>query len=129
MDPGRKGTNYRWQLEQDLAARHQYIRARIEIGSTSNIIDFVAKNLGVSLLPSYTLKQAIDAGRIVPFQIKGYDMHMQSQFLVFRKRWIPEAIANSCRISEYCFHLKTYIVSLIAAVVYGGTMIAKIECM
>lgn len=89
-----KGTNYRWQLEQDLAARHQYIRARIEIGSTSNIIDFVAKDLGVSLLPSYTLKQAIDAGRIVPFQIKGYDMHMQSQFLVFRKRWIPEAIAK-----------------------------------
>ena len=89
-----KDTNYRWQLEQDLAARHQYIRDRIEIGSTSNIINFVAKNLGVSLLPSYTLRQAIDSGRIVPFQVQEYDMYMQSQFLVFHKRWVPEAIVK-----------------------------------
>ena len=47
----------------------------------------------------------------------------------FVKDGYQKLLQNSCRISEYCFHLKTYIVSLIAAVVYGGTMIAKIECM
>ena len=87
-----KRTNYRRKLEEELAQRTLYPKERIEIGSTKTIVELVAENIGISLLPSITLTDALHSGRIAPIHFSDYQMEMEIQLLIARGQWIPAAV-------------------------------------
>lgn len=87
-----RGTNYRKQLEDDLAARQLFLHDRLEIGTNKTIIDFVAAGLGISILPAVTVADAICEGRVVPIDVADYEMSMELQILAAKERWLPHPL-------------------------------------
>ncbi len=91
-----KGCNYRKELEEEFASRGIFIESRLEMGSTRALIDFVAGGLGISLLPEFDLKEELLKGRIVRIPVSDYEMEMELQILVSRKRWMRPALMCFC---------------------------------
>lgn len=87
-----RGTNYRKQLEDDLAARRLFLYDRLEIGTSKTIIDFVAAGLGISILPAVTVANAICDHRVVPLHVVDYEMNMELQILAVKDRWLPQPL-------------------------------------
>ena len=58
------------------------------------IIDGVADNLGVSLLPMFTLENAIRANRVATFTVKNFNISMQMQVVHKKNRWMSPALKS-----------------------------------
>lgn len=86
------GCNYRQAFEQYLADRGERIANVMEIGYTRLIIDGVAENLGVSLLPKFTLEEALKEERIALFSVKDYHISMLMQVIYSKNRWVTPAL-------------------------------------
>lgn len=86
------GCNYRQAFEQYLDEQNQSIRNVMEIGYTRLIIDSVAENLGVSLLPIFTLEEDLKAGKIALFSLENYSIPMLMQVIYSRYRWVTPAL-------------------------------------
>lgn len=87
-----EGCNYRQAFEQYLADQGKWVRNIQEVGYTSMIIDCVADNLGVSLLPKFTLEQALQEDRIALINVKGYSISMLMQVIYSKNRWATPAL-------------------------------------
>ncbi len=83
-----EGCNYRQAFEQYLNDRGEYISNVMEIGYTRLIIDAVAGGLGVSLLPMFTLEEALEREEIAVFSVKGYSISMLMQVIYSENRWL-----------------------------------------
>ncbi|MFQ9510277.1 MAG: LysR family transcriptional regulator [Lachnospiraceae bacterium] len=81
-----KGCNYRDVFETDLAARNLKLNCRTEIGYTKFIIDAVSNQLGISLLPSFSLQEALEEGEISLLKISDYQIQMYIQVIYSSKR-------------------------------------------
>lgn len=86
------GCNYRQAFEQYLAEQGKMISNVLEIGYTRLIIDGVAENLGVSLLPKFTLEEALREQKISLFSAKDYSISMSMQVIYSKKRWAAPAL-------------------------------------
>jgi DNA-binding transcriptional LysR family regulator len=86
------GCNYRQAFEQYLAERGERITNVLEIGYTRLIIDGVAENLGVSLLPRFTLVEALQEKKIALFSVKDYTSSMFMQVIYSKNRWATPAL-------------------------------------
>ena len=64
----------------------------LEIGYTRLIIDGVAENLGVSLLPKFTPKEALQKKEIALFSVHNYSISMSMQVIYGKKRWTTPAL-------------------------------------
>lgn len=87
-----EGCNYRQAFEQYLHDRGKYIANVMEIGYTRLIIDAVAAGLGVSLLPMFTLEEALERGEIAVFSVQGYSISMLMQVIYSENRWLAPAL-------------------------------------
>lgn len=87
-----EGCNYRQAFEQHLADQRKWVNNIQEVGYTSMIIDSVADNLGVSLLPRFTLEKALAEGRISVFGVADYSTSMLMQVVYDRNRWATRAL-------------------------------------
>lgn len=87
-----EGCNYRQAFEQYLAEQGKTIVNVLEIGYTRLIIDGVAENLGVSLLPKFTLEEALHEKRIAIFSVKDYSISMLMQVIYSKNRWATPAL-------------------------------------
>ena len=83
-----EGCNYRQAFEQYLNDQGKYITNVMEIGYTRLIIDAVAAGLGVSLLPRFTLEEALERGEIAVFPVAGYSISMLMQVIYSENRWL-----------------------------------------
>ena len=86
------GCNYRQAFEQYLQERGEMIDNVMEIGYTRLIIDGVAENLGVSLLPKFTLDEALREEKIALFTVQDYSISMLMQVIYSEKRWLTPAL-------------------------------------
>lgn len=87
-----EGCNYRQAFEQYLADQGKWVNNIQEVGYTSMIIDSVADNLGVSLLPRFTLEKALEEGRIAVFDVEEYGVSMLMQVVYSKNRWATRAL-------------------------------------
>lgn len=87
------GCNYRQAFEQYLSDQGKGISNVMEIGYTRLIIDAVAANLGVSLLPRFTLEEALTRGEIAVFRVKGYSISMLMQVIYSENRWLTPTLS------------------------------------
>mgnify|MGYP000877094533 CR=1 FL=1 len=84
--------NYRHVFENDLAAMGKSLRCSMEIGHTEFIIDAVLNQLGIGLLPSFTLKKELEKGRISLIQVKDYHLTMWVQVIYNQNRFLSPAL-------------------------------------
>ena len=61
-------------------------------GYTRLIIDAVIENLGVSLLPRFTLEEALREKKIALFSVKGFRSSMLMQVIYSKNRWVSPAM-------------------------------------
>lgn len=87
-----EGCNYRQAFEQYLADQGKWINNIQEVGYTSMIIDCVAENLGISLLPKFTLEEALKEERIALIHVKDYAISMLMQVVYSKNRWATPAL-------------------------------------
>lgn len=83
-----KGCNYRQVFESELAARGQSLECCTEIGYTPYIIQAVSSRLGIGLLPSITLKAALQQEKIALIPVENYQIRMSIQVIYSNKRRI-----------------------------------------
>ena len=87
-----EGCNYRQAFEAYLAQQGKTIVNVQEVGYTSMIIDCVADNIGISLLPKFTLEDALREGRIALITVEGYSITMLMQVIYSKNRWATPAL-------------------------------------
>lgn len=83
-----KGCNYRQVFESEVAARGQTLTCITEIGYTQYIIQCVSKQLGIGLLPSIVLSDALRNGSISLIQVSNYQIRMSIQVIYSNRRRI-----------------------------------------
>lgn len=84
--------NYREAFEQDMQARGMIVKCRMEIGHCGVIIDAASKGLGLSLLPRFTVCDALENGRVRELTISDYHLQMDLQMIYDKKRWKSPAL-------------------------------------
>lgn len=97
-----KGTNYRQVLEEKLAEHNCRLHERLEIGSTKVIINLVAQNLGISLLPETVITEALQNNRIAVLSVVDCQISMELQLLVAQERWLPRAVSKFAEYFQSC---------------------------
>lgn len=83
-----KNASYRFVLDQYLASNGQKIEPFLEIGNTEFIIQLLRKNSGLSLLPEFTVKQDVAAGRLSILPVQDFHMKLWRQILYHKDKWI-----------------------------------------
>ena len=87
------GCNYRQAFEQYVEQQDKVVTNVMEIGFSSLIIDAVEQNLGVSILPRFTLERALAGGRIALFTLEDFQLTMLMQVIYSKNRWVNPAMA------------------------------------
>lgn len=87
-----KGCNYRDVFETDITMRNLSLNCTTEIDYTNYIIDAVSNNLGIGLLPAFTLQEALDEGKISLINMADYQIQMYIQVIYSNKRPIAPAL-------------------------------------
>ncbi len=64
------------------------VRASIEVDSTVAIADLLKNNQNLAFLPEYSVKSALDSGRIIKLNVETEPLFYHSQILVHSKRWV-----------------------------------------
>ncbi len=87
-----KKNNYRQAFDEITMELGVTVERMQEIANSTCVLYFTEKNFGVSLLPEYRLRSALQAGTIRLFTVEGYDLKMDVQILYHRQRWISPAM-------------------------------------
>ena len=83
-----KGCNYRNVFEKDLMDAGYVLKCIAEVGHTSYIIKAVARQLGIGLLPVFTLKDALEKGEIALIGVKDYRISLSIQVIYNTQRML-----------------------------------------
>lgn len=87
----RQGCNYRYQLDEQLNAHNLEPHPILEIDDMPTILDFVAHQNAISLLPYITAKSYIERGLISKFTIKNIQIKMWTQLFYHQTKWLTPA--------------------------------------
>lgn len=85
-----KGMSYRRIMEEQLAARSLEIRPVFVSGNTELLCNLVGQGAGLSLLPDYTTKDMIEAGKICYLHVPELEVEIWTQLLRHRDKWLSE---------------------------------------
>ena len=83
-----KGCNYRQVFEHDLLTRGRQLECSTEIGHTGYIINGVIRQLGIGLLPLFTLQEALARGDIALIQAEDCQIRLEIQVIYNTQRQI-----------------------------------------
>lgn len=90
MDPlllTEKGVSYRYAMEQELAAG-QEIRPVLETGNTDILTQMLLKNMGVSFLPEFVVRDYLADGRLAALDTVCPEIEMWSQLVYHRNKLV-----------------------------------------
>lgn len=83
-----KGMSYRRLMDEKLAAQSLEIRPVLETGNADRICQLVAQGMGISFLPDYVTKEAVEAGLIRHLCVEGFEMEIWRQLLYHHDKWV-----------------------------------------
>lgn len=99
-----RGESYRFELERALAKRGLSVRAQLEIGNTETIVHMVEAGFGLSFLPYFSARRALEAGRVRKVETELPALTMWLQLYYHKNKWIsPQMEAFLSVVREY-FH-------------------------
>ena len=83
-----KGVSYRYAMEQELAAAGQEIRPVLETGNTDILTQMLLKNMGVSFLPEFVVRDYLADGRLAALDTVCPEIEMWSQLVYHRNKLV-----------------------------------------
>jgi len=66
----------------------------LEIGSTEIIKKFIESNLGITVLPEYTIKEDLAAGSLCKLALSDFDYTMYGQLFYHKNKWLSSLLKN-----------------------------------
>lgn len=87
-----KGCAYRHVFESEIYARGKHLNCHAEIGYSPYIIQAVAAQNAIGLLPYVTLEDSIKMGIVSPICVKNYQIHMFIQVIYSNKRGVSPSM-------------------------------------
>ena len=79
---------YRYRFEQMLADRNLFVHPFLEIGNTETIINLLKKDMGVSLLPKFTVENHINNHQLIEIKTDLPSINMHKQLFCHKGKWI-----------------------------------------
>lgn len=101
-----KGMSYRRLLDEQLASKSLEIQPILEMGNADQICWLVEEGTGISFLPDYTTKKAVEEGRIVYLPVKDIEVDIWKQLLYHKDKWISPVMET---VIEYCSKYHTFL--------------------
>ena len=98
-----KGMSYRRLLDETLAKEPLEIIPVLEIGSADTICKLVEKNIGISFLPDYVTKSAVEKGKITRLNVQNFNVELWKQLLYHRDKWVSQQMQA---VLDYLSHIK-----------------------
>lgn len=83
-----RGMSYRDALDRRCAAHGIAIEPYLELGSAALLCQMVERGLGLSFLPEFTVRGAIQAGRVVRLNVPDCCVEMHRQLFYHRDKWL-----------------------------------------
>ena len=83
-----KGMSYRRLLDEWLAKESVQVQPVLEVGSADLICKLVGQGMGMSFLPDYVTRAAVEAGVLVRLQAEGFAPELWKQLLYHRDKWL-----------------------------------------
>lgn len=94
-----KGCTYRKVIDDYIEARDIDLNWNLDIGDTMAIIDFVSKDIGISLLPEYCISEFLEKGSISEIYVDDFEAELYLQVIYDRRKWmspVKEAFIDLC---------------------------------
>ena len=94
-----KGCTYRKVIDDFIEARDIELNWNLDIGDTMAIIDFVSKDMGISLLPEYCISGYLKQGSISEIYVDDFEAELYLQVIYDRRKWmspVKEAFIDLC---------------------------------
>lgn len=94
-----KGCTYRKVIDDFIEARDIELNWNLDIGDTMAIIDFVSKDMGISLLPEYCISEYLKQGSISEIYVDDFEAELYLQVIYDRRKWmspVKEAFIDLC---------------------------------
>lgn len=85
-----KGMSYRRLLDENMAKSSIEIKPVLEIGSADLICKLIKDNMGISFLPDYVTKSAVEKGDIVRLNVADFNVELWKQLLYHRDKWVSQ---------------------------------------
>ena len=85
-----KGMSYRRLLDENMAKSSIEIKPVLEIGSADLICKLIKDNMGISFLPDYVTKSAVENGDIVRLNVADFNVELWKQLLYHRDKWVSQ---------------------------------------
>ena len=85
-----KDCSYRKVFEDHLLSLCHSLNIFLEIGNTEVIKRFVEENLGIAVLPTFTLKEEMALGKIAVLGFTDYQLSMEGQLFYKKSKWLSE---------------------------------------
>ena len=85
-----KGMSYRRLLDENMAKSSIEIKPVLEIGSADLICKLMKDNMGISFLPDYVTKSAVEKGDIVKLNVADFNVELWKQLLYHRDKWVSQ---------------------------------------
>ena len=94
-----KGMSYRRLLDEKLAQRSLEIRPVLELGDAHLICDLVEQGVGISFLPDFVTKKAVERGGLCHLPVRDFTVDIWKQLLHHRDKWISPQLDS---VLQYC---------------------------
>ena len=87
-----KGLSYRQKLDTLLAREGLQITPFLEISNTDVIVRLVKGGMGLSFLPEFVAREALQRGDVARLDVAGIDIALCRQLIYHRGKWITPAM-------------------------------------
>ncbi len=87
-----KGLSYRQKLDTLLAREGLQITPFLEISNTDVIVRLVKGGMGLSFLPEFVAREALQRGDVARLEVAGADIALCRQLIYHRGKWITPAM-------------------------------------
>jgi DNA-binding transcriptional LysR family regulator len=89
-----RNCSYRRIFEERMVALGYPPNIFLEIGNTEMIKKFVEANLGITVLPHFTLTEELDSYKLCVIPVADFQLLMQGQLFYHKSKWLSPALSS-----------------------------------
>ncbi len=86
------GVSYRYNLERVLGERGEELRPAIELGNVQTLLQLTARSDGVSFLPEFVVKEAVDKGLVTILPVEDIQIRVWRQLIYHKGKYLSPAM-------------------------------------
>lgn len=102
-----KTCSYRTLFENAITALGHNLNVFLEIGNTEIVKEFVSANLGLSILPAFTVQTELQNRYLNILNVTDFKMTMHGQIFYHKNKWLTACMKEFIRLAEEIIKLNT----------------------